>query len=75
MPPAERRERKPPSCSDQLVEPDGKAYRVVVNELGCAPLEAYAGAVVLELARLGDFRPTGKDKSSWYGSEINFTLE
>ena len=57
-----------------LVEPDGSAARVVVAEIGCAPLESYAGLVVLELARKGDFASTGEKKAKWYGSILNFNL-
>jgi hypothetical protein len=57
-----------------LVEPDGSVSRVVVGELGCSQLESYAGLVVLELARLGDFRKNAPAKARWYGDKLNFNL-
>jgi hypothetical protein len=58
-----------------LVEPDGSASRVVVAESGCAPLESYVGRLVHERARLGDFKRSGADRTRWYASKINFTLQ
>jgi hypothetical protein len=58
-----------------LVEPDGSARRVIVQDIGCADLESYVGLIVLELGRLGDFRPTGEKKAKWYGAKLNFNLQ
>ncbi len=58
-----------------LVEPDGAASRVVVSELGCPELESYAGLVVLEMARRGEFMRTGENKARWFASTLNFNLE
>ena len=57
-----------------LVEPDGSVQRVVVGELGCSELESYAGLVVLELGRMGDFRANATPKARWYGDQLNFNL-
>jgi len=57
-----------------LVNPDGTASHVVVGETGCADLESYVGLIVLELARNGDFRPSGGAAPRWMSSEINFNL-
>jgi hypothetical protein len=58
-----------------LVEPDGSAGRVVVQETGCEPLESYVGLVVLTLAREGDFAKSRGPQARWFTSEINFNLE
>ena len=58
-----------------LVEPDGKARRVVVAETGCAELETYVGVIVSAMARAGDFRPTQEAKARWFASELNFNLQ
>jgi len=55
------------------LEPDGTAIRFVVADLGCPQLESFAGQIVLELARAGDFRPTGAAEAEWYASELRFT--
>jgi hypothetical protein len=57
-----------------LVEPNGKARRAIIAEMGCPALEAYVGGVVLKLAKRGDFDPTGEREARWYGSELNFNL-
>jgi hypothetical protein len=58
-----------------MVEPDGTSRRVVVQETGCKPLEAYVGLLVLEMARQGDFAKSAGPKTRWYASEINFNLQ
>lgn len=55
------------------LEPDGRATRFVVADMGCAPLESFVGQVVIELARVGDFRATGAADADWYASELRFT--
>ena len=55
-----------------LVNPDGKAERVVVEDIGCPGLETYVGSIVLLLAGSGDFPPTGKSVPQWYTSTLNF---
>ena len=57
-----------------LVQPDGRAGRVVVNEVGCPEIESLVGLVVLELARQGDFGATGQPKARWFGGKLNFNL-
>lgn len=56
------------------LEPDGTPTEVVVTDLGCAPLEFYVGSIIRELARAGDFRPTGASEAAWYVSELRFTV-
>ncbi|HEX8380021.1 MAG TPA: hypothetical protein VF619_05680 [Allosphingosinicella sp.] len=58
-----------------LVEPDGKAKRVIVAETGCAELETFVGIIVTAMAREGDFRPTNEAKARWFASELNFNLQ
>jgi hypothetical protein len=58
-----------------LVEPDGSAGRVVVQETGCAPLESYVGLLVMRLASEGDFAKSRAPRARWYTSEINFNLQ
>ena len=56
------------------LEPDGTPTRFVVRDLGCVPLESFVGQVILELARVGDFQPTGAAEADWYTSELRFTV-
>lgn len=57
-----------------LVRPDGAAERIIVADLGCPALETYVGSIVLKLAELGDFRPTGEARPRWYASQLNFNI-
>jgi len=54
---------------------DGTATRFVVRDLSCVSLETLAGQIVLDLARDGDFRPTGRSQPSWFVGELRFTVE
>ena len=53
---------------------DGKAERVLVKDLGCAPIQNLVGEVVYQLSELGDFE-AGDDAPRWYPDEMNLTLE
>ena len=57
-----------------LIEPDGKASRVLVADMGCEPLETMVGNLVADLSELGDYRASAGDTGRWYASSINFTL-
>lgn len=50
----------------------GGIERVVVRNMGCPQLETLLGGVVLELARAGEYRPTGENLERWYRSELSF---
>jgi hypothetical protein len=56
-----------------LMEPGGAAKRVVVKDLGCAPLEKLVGQIVVAQAARGDFPVKHDSGERWYGSEIAFT--
>ena len=58
-----------------MLEPDGTPTRFVVRDIGCAPLESFVGRVILELARAGDYAPTGVQEPTWYASELRFTVQ
>ena len=58
-----------------MLQPDGTPTRFVVSDIGCAPLESFVGQVILELARAGDFAPTGAREPTWYTSELRFTVQ
>lgn len=58
-----------------LLEPDGKARRVVVADMGCMPLETLVGNMVADMAETGDFRPSPAKEARWYSSQLNINLE
>jgi hypothetical protein len=58
-----------------LLDEQGRASRIVVNDLGCPPLETMVGTLVADMSRLGDFTGGAPEKPRWYASVINFTLQ
>jgi hypothetical protein len=55
------------------MEPGGTAKRIVVKDIGCAPLEKLVGQIVAAQAARGDFPVKHEAGERWYGSEIAFT--
>jgi hypothetical protein len=58
-----------------LMQPSGEVTRVVVKEIGCAPIELLVGQVALELSRAGDFRTSHQQGERWYVSELHFARD
>jgi hypothetical protein len=56
-------------------KPSGEVQQVVVRKLGCDKLESIMGGVILQLARAGEYRPTGENELGWYRSELSFSLQ
>lgn len=56
-----------------LVEftPDGRVTQVVVQRINCPTAEQMIGSAVLDLARTGEFLPTGENQVGWYRGEFN----
>jgi hypothetical protein len=55
--------------------PGGELQKVVVRKLGCEQLESIMGGVILQLARAGEYKPTGENHLGWYRSELSFSLQ
>ena len=53
----------------------GALQRIVVRRMGCPQLDSVMGGVALDLARRGEYRPTGENQTGWYRSEISFTVQ
>jgi hypothetical protein len=51
----------------------GKPEKVVVKDLGCAPIETLVGQIGSELANAGDFKVAHNSGRRWYVSEAYFT--
>ena len=56
-------------------EPDGDPTRIVIARMNCPELESLMGGVVLNLARAGEFKPTGENQTGWYRSELSFAVQ
>ena len=55
--------------------PQGAVDRIVLRDLKCPALETALGTVVLEMAKAGEYRPTGQNPQRWYRSELSFESE
>jgi hypothetical protein len=56
-----------------LLDASGKPQKVVVKEIGCAPIEQLVGEIGSELANAGDFKIKHAAGDKWYVSEAYFT--
>ena len=56
-----------------LMDAAGKPEKVVVKDLGCAPIETLVGQIGSELANAGDFKVAHNSGRRWYVSEAYFT--
>lgn len=56
-----------------LMEPSGQPKKVVVKEIGCAPIERLVGEIGSELAKAGDFKIAASSGDRWYVTEAYFT--
>jgi len=56
-----------------LMDPLGEPKKVVVKDIGCAPIERLVGEIASELGKAGDFKVPRKDDDRWYVSEAYFT--
>ena len=56
-----------------LMEDGGTLKRVVVKEIGCAPIETLIGQIVAARAARGDFPVKQGEGERWYASEVSFT--
>jgi len=50
---------------------DGSVQEVVVHRLNCPSAEAVLGGAVLQLARSGEYKPTGENLTGWYRGEFS----
>ena len=52
--------------------PAGSVEHVVLRKLGCAKAEGVLAAALLSMLKAGTFKPTGKNLTGWYRSELSF---
>ena len=50
---------------------DGSVSQVVVQRLNCPTAESMIGSAVLQLAKQGEYRPTGENQTGWYRGEFS----
>jgi len=58
-----------------LLDDQGNATRIAVEDLGCRPLELYVGRVARKIVEEGHVRVTPRGEPRWYASRINFNLQ
>ena len=51
----------------------GAVQQVVVKRLNCPAIEQAAGGAVLQLAKDGEYQPTGENSEGWYRGEIHIS--
>ena len=51
---------------------DRSVKRVVVQKLDCPAAETIIGSAVLQLAKNGEYQPTGENQTGWYRGEFAF---
>ncbi len=57
-----------------MLDPQGNATRIIVQDVGCRPLELYVGRIAADIMRNGYARVSPPSEPSWYGNRINFNL-
>ena len=58
-----------------MLDPQGNASRIIVQDVGCRPLELYVGRIAADILRSGYVRVSPPERASWYGNRINFNLQ
>lgn len=58
-----------------MLSADGKAQRVLVADMGCAPLEEMVGETVYQMSELGDFKNGRAQSGRWYADRIELILQ
>ncbi|HEY0627658.1 MAG TPA: hypothetical protein VGD10_13145 [Allosphingosinicella sp.] len=58
-----------------MLGPDGYAQRIVVADVGCAPLETMIGQAVYGLSSSGNFSKSGAKTGRWYVDEVSLILQ
>jgi hypothetical protein len=57
------------------LDESNRPERIVVQDIGCRPLETLVGGIVSDMVRHNYFNmPTAAGGTRWYGNSINFNL-
>ena len=54
--------------------PGGEIQQVVVQRIDCPAVEVVLGGALLQLAKSGEYRPTGENHTGWYRGLFEFSL-
>ena len=58
-----------------MLDPQGHATRIIVEDIGCRPIETYVGNVVASLVEQGYVLTAPPAQPQWFTSRINFNLD
>ena len=58
-----------------MIDPQGNAARIIVEDVGCRPLETYVGRIAADIMRSGYVRVAPPAEARWFGNRINFNLQ
>jgi hypothetical protein len=53
---------------------DGRPERIVVQDIGCRPIETLVGGIVSDMVRHNYFNLPAAGEARWVGNSINFNL-
>jgi hypothetical protein len=53
--------------------PRGEVQQVVVRRIDCPAVEVVLGGALLQLAKSGEYQPTGQNQAGWYRGVFEFT--
>jgi hypothetical protein len=57
-----------------MLDAQGNATRIVVEDVGCRPLELMVGRIAANIVRSGHVRTTPPAEPAYYANRINFNL-
>lgn len=58
-----------------MLDPQGNASQIIVQDVGCRALELYVGRIAADIMRSGYVRVSPPAQPAWYGNRINFNLQ
>jgi hypothetical protein len=51
----------------------GEVQQIVVQKLGCPKVESLVGGTLLQMAKEGEYRPTGENQVGWYRGQFEIS--
>jgi hypothetical protein len=58
-----------------MLDPQGNAQRIIVQDVGCRPLELMVGRIAADIMKGGYVQVTPPSQPAWYGNRVNFNFK
>jgi hypothetical protein len=58
-----------------MLDAQGNASQIIVEDVGCRPLENFVGQIASDIIRSGYVRVEPRERPTWFGNRINFNLQ